>query len=203
MTQLGMYRLREPGWEVVLPGAGALAAELAGADALVVRSATRVTDELLEQAPRLRVIGRAGVGVDNIDLNAATRRGILVMNTPGGNATSVAEHTLALLLALARLVPQLNAAIHAGRWEKSGALGIELRGKTLGLVGFGRVASEVARRARALELRVRAYDPYISESVAEEAGVELVPLDERVSRSDSVSLHEIGRGVGRVVGTRC
>ena len=189
ITQRGIDLLREPGWEVVLPGAGALAAELADADALVVRSATRVTDELLEQAPRLRVIGRAGVGVDNIDLNAATRRGILVMNTPGGNATSVAEHTLALLLALARLVPQLNAAIHAGRWEKSGAPGIELRGKTLGLVGFGRVGSEVARRARALELRVLAYDPYISESVAEEAGVELVPLDELVSRSDFVSLH--------------
>ena len=189
ITQRGIDLLREPGWEVVLPGAGALAAELAHADGLVVRSSTRVTDELLEQAPRLRVIGRAGVGVDNIDLDAATRRGILVMNTPGGNATSVAEHTLALLLALARLVPQLNAAIHAGRWEKSGALGVELRGKTLGLVGFGRVGSEVARRARALELRVLAYDPYISEGVAEEAGVELVPLDELVSRSDFISLH--------------
>ena len=168
---------------------GTVSAALAGADALIVRSATRVTAELLEQAPRLRVVGRAGVGVDNIDLDAATRRGILVMNTPGSNAVSVAEHTLALLLALARCVPQLNAATHAGRWEKGAAAGIELRGKTLGLIGLGRVGSEVARRARALELRVLAHDPYISESVAQEAGVELVSLPELLARSDFVSLH--------------
>ncbi len=189
ISERGLALLGEPGWQVVRPAAGALLAEMGDADGLVVRSATRVTSELLEHAPRLRVVGRAGVGVDNIDLDAATRRGVLVMNTPGGNAASVAEHTLALLLALARSVPQLNAAIHAGRWEKSGAVGIELRGKTLGLVGLGRVGSEVARRMRALEMRVLAYDPYISENVAQEAGVELVPLAELLARSDFISLH--------------
>ncbi|MBI3670778.1 MAG: phosphoglycerate dehydrogenase [Acidobacteria bacterium] len=189
ISERGLALLREPGWQVVRPAAGALAAELGDADGLVVRSATRVTAELLEHAPRLRVVGRAGVGVDNIDLEAATGCGVLVMNTPGGNAASVAEHTLALLLSLARSVPQLNAAIHAGRWEKSGATGIELRGKTLGLVGLGRVGSEVARRARALEMRVLAYDPYISENVAQETGVALVPLPELLARSDFVSLH--------------
>lgn len=188
-SERGLALLREPGWDVVSPAKEALAAALADADALVVRSATRVTAALLEHAPRLRVVGRAGVGVDNIDLDAATRRGVLVMNTPGGNAVSVAEHTLALLLALARSVPQLNAAVHAGRWEKSCAAGVELRGKTLGLVGLGRVGSEVARRARALELRVLAFDPYISANVAGEAGAELVPLDELLARSDFVSLH--------------
>jgi len=189
ISERGLALLREPGWRVALPAPGSLGGELADAEGLIVRSATRVTDELLAQGPRLRVVGRAGVGVDNIDLDAATRRGVLVMNTPGGNAVSVAEHTLALLLALARSVPQLNAAIHAGRWEKGGAAGIELRGKTLGLVGLGRVGSEVARRALALEMRVLAHDPYISENVAREADVELVPLPELLARSDFISLH--------------
>src|SRR5207253_7170601 len=143
-------------------------AELADADGLIVRSATRVTDELLAHAPRLRIVGRAGVGVDNIELDAATRRGIVVTNTPGSNAASVAEHALALMLALARSIPQLSAALHAGRWEKSGAAGVELRGKTLGLVGLGRVGAEVARRARALEMRVLAHDPYLRPELAAE-----------------------------------
>jgi D-3-phosphoglycerate dehydrogenase / 2-oxoglutarate reductase len=189
ISERGLALLREPGWQVVTPAPGSLPAELADADGLVVRSATQVTEQLLMHAPRLRVVGRAGVGVDNIDLDASTRRGVLVMNTPGGNAISVAEHTLALLLALARSVPQLNAAIHAGRWEKSGATGIELRGKTLGLVGLGRVGGEVARRARALELRVLAHDPYITQNVAREADVELVSLPELLARSDFISLH--------------
>ncbi len=189
ISQRGLELLGETGWHVVAPARGALAAELADADGLIVRSATRVTAELLESAPKLRVVGRAGVGVDNIDLDAATRRGVLVMNTPGSNAVSVAEHTLALLLALARSVPQLNAATHAGRWEKSAGSGIELRGKTLGLIGFGRVGGEVARRAQALELRVLAHDPFISENIAREAGVELVPLEELLARSDIISLH--------------
>src|SRR5438309_457904 len=133
ISEHGVKLLAEPGWQVVQPAAASLASELAEADALVVRSATRVSDELLSRARRLRVIGRAGVGVDNIDLDAATRRGILVMNTPGGNAPSVAEHALALMLSMARSIPQLNASMHAGKWEKSGAAGAELRGKTLGL----------------------------------------------------------------------
>src|SRR5579871_4772932 len=131
--------------------------EVKDAEALIVRSATKANRELLENATRLRVIGRAGVGVDNVDLEAATHRGVVVMNTPGGNAASVAEHALALMLALARSVPQLNAAMHAGRWEKSGSAGCELRGKTLGLVGLGRVGAEVARRAHGFEMRVLAH----------------------------------------------
>jgi D-3-phosphoglycerate dehydrogenase / 2-oxoglutarate reductase len=185
----GVQLLVDAGWEVKQPGATALGAELADADALIVRSATRVTDELLAQAPRLRIVGRAGVGVDNIDLEAATHRGILVVNTPGSSATSVAEHTLALMLAMARSVPQLNAAMHAGRWEKSGAAGAELRGKTLGLVGLGRVGGEVARRAKALEMRVLAHDPYLNAERAAEWGVELMPLAEMLGQADYVSLH--------------
>jgi D-3-phosphoglycerate dehydrogenase / 2-oxoglutarate reductase len=190
ISERGIELLREKGWDIVLaPGVAALPAEIAAADALIVRSATRVTRELLHKAERLKVVGRAGVGVDNIDVEAATHRGVLVMNTPGGNSVSVAEHTLALMLALARSVPQSNASIHAGRWEKSSAWGTELRGKTLGLVGFGRVGTEVARRARALEMQVLAHDPYVTPAAARELEVELVPLDELLRRSDLVSLH--------------
>src|SRR2546422_11656669 len=171
ISERGLEILRQPGWEVVTPEKGALEAELAAADALVVRSATRVTAPLLEQAARLRVVGRAGAGVDNIDLDAATRRGVLVTSTPGGNAVAVAEHTFALLLALARQVPRLDAAIRARRWGKASAARTELRRKTLGLVGPGRIGGEVARRANAFEMRVLAFDPYISEAAAREAEV--------------------------------
>ena len=169
--------MRETGWEIALPAAAALPSEIANADGLVVRSATKVTRALLDHAEKLRVVGRAGVGVDNVDMDAATHRGVLVMNTPGGNAVSVAEHTFALMLALARGVPQANAAIHAGSWEKTSS-GMELRGKTLGLVGLGRVGSEVARRARALEMKVLAYDPYVTPAAARELEVELMPFEE-------------------------
>jgi D-3-phosphoglycerate dehydrogenase len=186
----GIELLSDAGWKVVAqPAPADLPREIADADALIVRSATRVTEELLSHAPKLRIVGRAGVGVDNIDMDAATRRGVLVVNTPGGNAASVAEHALALMLSLARSIPQLNAALHAGRWEKSGAAGAELRGKTLGLVGLGRVGAEVARRARALEMRVIAYDPYITPERAAEWGVELLPLPEMIGKADYVSLH--------------
>src|SRR3989449_10871295 len=165
ISDRGVQLLKEqPGWNVVMTANDSLKAEIADADALIVRSATRVTAELLDCAKKLRAVGRAGVGVDNIDLDEATKRGVLVMSTPGGNAISVAEHTFALLLALARQVPRLDAAIRAGRWEKSSAAGTELRGKTLGLIGLGRIGSEVARRARAFEMRVLAFDPYISEA---------------------------------------
>ena len=187
ISEAGMELLRAAKWRVV-QAAPDVATELADADALIVRSATRVTAELLERGPRLRVVGRAGVGVDNIDLDAATMRGVLVMNTPGSNAVSVAEHTIALLLALARQVPQLSAALQAGRWEKSSA-GVEVRGKTLGLVGLGRVGVEVASRARALEMRVVAHDPYVAANVAREIGVELLGLDELLACADFVSLH--------------
>jgi D-3-phosphoglycerate dehydrogenase / 2-oxoglutarate reductase len=189
ISERGIALLRELGWNVVTPAAPALSAGLVDAEGLIVRSATRVTAELLEKAPDLKVVGRAGVGIDNVDVEAATRRGVLVMNTPGGNAVSVAEHTFALLLSLARSVPQFNAAIHAGRWEKSSAMGTEVRGKTLGLVGLGRVGTEVARRAQALEMTVLAHDPYVSKQVAEELEVELVPLADLFARADYVSLH--------------
>ncbi len=189
ISQRGLELLRKPGWNVITPSKDGLIESLSTADALIVRSATQVTAQILEAAPNLRVIGRAGVGVDNVDLDAATRRGVLVMNTPGGNAVSVAEHTLALLMSVARRIPQHSAAIHAGRWEKSGSQGVELRGKTLGLVGLGRVGNEVARRARAMEMLVLAYDPYVSESAARDAGVELSGLNELLERSDFVSLH--------------
>ena len=189
ISEHGIKLLTDKGWQISQPPAAALEAEVADADALIVRSATRVTDELFKHAPRLRIVGRAGVGVDNIDLESATRRGILVMNTPGGNAASVAEHALALILALARSIPQLNAALHAGRWEKSGTAGAELRGKTLGLIGFGRVGAEVSRRAKALEMRVVAHDPYIKPEIAAEWGVELIPLPDLLAQSDFVSLH--------------
>src|SRR5712692_4446656 len=161
-------------WQVVnlpaepSPTSRSIEQEISDADALIVRSETKVTAALLERAFRLRVIGRAGVGTDNVDLEAATKRGILVMNTPGGNATSVAEHTLALLLALARHIPEADSSLKKGRWEKKNLLGIELRAKTLGLVGLGNVGAEVARLARAFEMRVIAYDPYVSLLIAQE-----------------------------------
>src|SRR2546426_8746907 len=188
ISERGVELLRQPGWNVVLPTKATLVGELADADALIVRSATKVDADLLEKASRLRVVGRAGVGVDNIDLDAATRRGVLVMSTPGGNAVSVAQHTLALLLALTRHVSRLDAAIHAGRWEKGTSAGVELRGKTLGLIGLGRIGGEVARRANAFEMRVLAYDPHISESVGQGAAGEVGALARLLGRSEFVSL---------------
>src|SRR5712692_2923742 len=190
ISERGVELLKQQaGWNVVLTTKETLNAEIADADALIVRSATRVTAELLDKARKLRVVGRAGVGVDNIDLPEATKRGVLVMSTPGGNAISVAEHTFALLLALARQVPRLDKAIHEGRWEKSSAAGTEVRGKTLGLIGLGRIGTEVAMRAEAFDMRVLAYDPYISEAAAREVSVELVPLEKLLAESDFVSLH--------------
>jgi D-3-phosphoglycerate dehydrogenase len=189
ISERGIALLRETGWNIVVPAAADLPREIADADGLIVRSATKVTPALLQQATKLRAVGRAGVGVDNVDMDAATHRGVLVMNTPGGNSISVAEHTLALLLAVARSVPQASASIHSGKWEKSAFSGTELRGKTLGLVGFGRVGLEVARRARALEMKVLAHDPYVTPAAAREANVELLPLDEVLKNSDVISLH--------------
>jgi D-3-phosphoglycerate dehydrogenase / 2-oxoglutarate reductase len=190
ISERGVELLKQQaGWNVVLTTKETLNAEIAEADALIVRSATRVTAELLDKARKLRAVGRAGVGVDNIDLPEATKRGVLVMSTPGGNAVSVAEHTFALLLALARQVPRLDKAIHEGRWEKSSAAGTEVRGKTLGLIGLGRIGSEVAMRAEAFDMRVLGYDPYISEAAAQEMSVELVPLEKLLAESDFVSLH--------------
>jgi len=179
-------------WDVVfLPAkAGAnVAEEIRDADALVVRSATKVTSQLLAGAARLRVIGRAGVGVDNVDLDAATQKGVVVMNTPGGNAWSVAEHTMALLLALARRVPQADASMKQGRWEKKKLEGMELRGKTLGLIGLGQIGSAVARLAKAYEMQIIAYDPYVSSLLAGELEVKLASLEEVLKSADFISLH--------------
>jgi D-3-phosphoglycerate dehydrogenase / 2-oxoglutarate reductase len=190
ISERGVKLLKDQaGWNVVLTNKDNLVAEIADAQALIVRSATKVTADLLDKAPQLRCVGRAGVGVDNIDLEAATKRGIVVMSTPGGNAVSVAEHAFALMLSLARQVPRLDKAFHEGRWEKSSAAGTEMSGKTLGLIGLGRIGSEVAVRAEAFDMRILAYDPYISEAAAKEFSVELVTLDKLLAESDFISLH--------------
>ena len=188
ISERGVELLKGTGWKIVATTKETLGGELADAEALIVRSATKVTADLLDKAPRLRVVGRAGVGVDNIDLDEATKRGVLVMSTPGGSSVSVAEHTFALLLALVRQVPKLDAAMREGRWEKSSS-GAEVRGKTLGLLGLGRIGSEVARRAVAFDMRVLAFDPYISESAAKELSVALVPMEQLLAESDFISLH--------------
>lgn len=179
-------------WQVAyLPASpsASLAEEIGEADALVVRSATKVTAALLAAAKRLRVIGRAGTGVDNVDLEAATKLGIVVMNTPGGNAVSVAEHALGLILALARRIPEADNSIKQGRWEKRRLQGIELRAKTLGLVGLGNIGREVARLAQAFEMQVIAFDPYVPSLVAQELNVKLLSLQALLEQSDFISLH--------------
>ncbi len=181
----------EPGWEVLTHDklAKGLEGELADADGLVVRSAVQATDELMSHAPKLRVIGRAGVGVDNIDAEAATRRGVVVMNTPGANAIAVAELTIGLMLALGRKLPAANATMHAGKWEKKNLQGTELRGKTLGILGLGRIGLEVAKRARGFGLELIGADPFVSAAVARENGITLVTNEELFAKSDYLTLH--------------
>ena len=166
-----------------------LAVDLADADALLVRSATKVDAKLLAAAPRLRVVARAGTGVDNVDVAAASARGILVVNAPGANSISVAEHACALMLALARSVPAADRAMKEGRWEKHRFLGNELRGKMLGIVGLGRIGQEVAHRARAFGMHVLAHDPFIAKEIADGFGARLVSLDDLCSTADYVTLH--------------
>jgi D-3-phosphoglycerate dehydrogenase / 2-oxoglutarate reductase len=182
---------QEPGWQIVTPDQikNGLAAELADADALVVRSAVQADAKLLESAPKLRVIGRAGVGVDNIDTAAATHRGIVVMNTPGANAVAVAELTLGLMISLARAIPRANATMHAGKWDKKSLQGQELRGKTLGIVGLGRIGLEVARRAASFGMNIIGYDPFVAPVIARENNVTLVPIDDIFKQSDYLTLH--------------
>ena len=184
--------LRAEGWNVdARPGRPPeqLAADVADAEAIVVRSATKVTAPLIQAAPKLRVVARAGTGVDNVDVPAASARGIVVMNAPGANSISVAELAVALMLALARHVPAADAAMKQGKWEKKKFLGEEVREKTLGLAGLGRIGQEVARRAASFDMRIIAHDPFISEDVAGDLGVELVSLDDLFARSDFLSLH--------------
>ncbi len=177
------------GWNIVVSNPKEYDQHLADCDALVVRSAVKVNKAVLDKAPKLRVIGRAGVGVDNVDMEAATAAGVLVMNTPGGNAVSVAEHTLGFMLSLARMIPEASASTRSGKWEKKKFLGNELRGKTLGVVGLGNIGREVVQRAKAFEMTIIGADPFVSSQLAADMGVELVDLDTLYSRSDYVSLH--------------
>ncbi|MEM9170046.1 MAG: phosphoglycerate dehydrogenase [Pseudomonadota bacterium] len=158
-------------------------------DGLAVRSATKARAEVIAAAPNLKVIGRAGIGVDNIDIDAATAAGVVVMNTPYGNAITTAEHAIAMMFSLARQIPQANASTHDGKWEKSKFMGLELFGKTLGLIGCGNIGSIVADRAIGLKMRVVAYDPFLTEQRATEIGVEKVDLDALLARADIVTLH--------------
>src|ERR1700691_4006201 len=174
MAQAGIELFQaQQGWNVIVSNPKEYAKHLPEADALIVRSAVQVTGDVLKQAPRLKVIGRAGVGVDNVDLAAATAAGVLVMNTPGGNAVSVAEHTLGLMLAMARSIPQATASTKSGKWEKKKFLGTELRGKTLGVMGLGSIGREVVRRARGFEMKIVANDPYVNSEAAAALGVTL------------------------------
>ena len=179
----------QPGWDVVVADPKTYSSHLADADALLVRSIVKVNAEVLAKAPKLRVIGRAGVGVDNVDLKAATAAGVLVMNTPGGNAVSVAEHTLGLMLAMARSIPQANASTKGGKWEKKKFLGTELRGKTLGVMGLGSIGREVVKRARAFEMKIVATDLFVSSLSASDLGVTLVTREELYAQSDYITMH--------------
>src|SRR5581483_6244892 len=158
-------------------------------DGIAVRSATKITADVITAAKNLKVVGRAGIGVDNIDVPAATAAGVIVMNTPHGNSITTAEHAIALMMALARELPAANASTHAGKWEKNRFMGTELTGKTLGLVGCGNIGSIVADRAHGLKMKVIAYDPYLSPERAADLGVEKVELNDLLSRADFISLH--------------
>jgi D-3-phosphoglycerate dehydrogenase len=180
---------QQPGWEVIVSNPKEFTQHLSGADALIVRSAVTVDKAVMAAAPNLRVIGRAGVGVDNVDLPAATAAGILVMNTPGGNAVSVAEHALALMLSLARSIPNASASVKSGKWEKRKFLGTELRAKTLGVIGLGSIGREVVKRAAAFEMNIIAHDPYVHSQTAKDVGVALVDLPTLYAESDYITLH--------------
>src|SRR6201994_3710967 len=158
-------------------------------DGIAIRSATRITADVIAAAKNLKVVGRAGIGVDNIDVPAATAAGVIVMNTPHGNSITTAEHAIALMMALARELPAANASTHAGKWEKNRFLGSELTGKTLGLIGAGNIGSVVADRAKGLKMKVIAYDPYLSPQRAIDLGIEKVELNDLLTRADFITLH--------------
>ena len=192
ITERGMQLLKAEGWTIdsrkSMPPSE-LAAMIAPYHAIMVRSASQITAEVLDAAANLRIIGRPGVGVDNVDLDAATRRGVVVMNSPGGNLVSTAELTLALLLAVARNIPQADAAMKKERWERKAFAGVELHGKRIGVIGLGRVGREVAARCQKLGMEVVGFDPFVSQAVAETLGVHLLPLEELLGGSDFLTLH--------------
>ena len=191
LAQAGIDLLRQSCQVTVClsPSPEALVGMIGDYEALIVRSATKVTAHVLAAGTRLVVVGRAGTGVDNVDLEAATRRGVVVVNAPTSNTVAVAEHTMALMLCLARHICQADAGLHAGKWQKHGLMGTELRDKVLGIIGLGRVGSMVASRAKGMEMRVIAYDPFISPEKAAQLDVELVGFDELLPRADYVSVH--------------
>lgn len=192
ISEEGLQLLRDAGFDVVVKTGQpeAEVAKLVGdCDALLVRSATKVTRKVLEAGKKLKVVGRAGVGVDNIDLEAATSLGIVVMNTPHGNTISAAEHTVALLLSLARNIPQAHASTEKGEWERKKFQGVEVNGKVLGILGLGRIGREVAKRARGLAMRVTAFDPYLSKEAAAELGVDLASFDDVLKHADFITIH--------------
>src|SRR5947209_14820885 len=201
LAEDGLERLRQAGEVTVVSklAEAELIRRIPEFDALVVRSETRVTAPVIEAGTKLRVVGRAGVGVDNIDVSAATRKGILVVNAPRGNIIAAAEHTIALLFSLARWIPQADASVKRGEWSRAKFIGTEIRGKTLGVIGLGNVGSEVAKRAHGLEMDVIAYDPVVAVERAELFNVELVPLDDLLARADFVTVHvplvEANRGL--------
>jgi len=158
-------------------------------DGLAIRSATKATAKIIEAATNLKVIGRAGIGTDNVDKEAASKAGIIVMNTPFGNMITTAEHAIAMMFAVARQIPEASASTHAGKWEKSKFMGVELTGKTLGVIGAGNIGGIVCDRARALQMKVMAYDPYLGEEKAAEMGVKKVELDELLANADFITLH--------------
>jgi D-3-phosphoglycerate dehydrogenase / 2-oxoglutarate reductase len=190
IAEAGIRLLRERGFDVDVDGDSDLAETIGAYDAIVVRSATRVTAELIGRADNLKVIGRAGVGIDNVDVEAATRRGIVVANAPESTVISAAEHTIGLLVALTRNIPQAHAALKQGRWERKTYGGVELADKTLGVLGFGRIGQQVARRAAGLGMRVVAYDPFVSPDRFRELGVERVESEREVyAAADFLTLH--------------
>lgn len=192
LSDAGLAALKERGVQVEVKTGldeAALAQAIDGYDGLIVRSGTHVTETILDAARSLRVVGRAGVGVDNIDEEAATRHGVLIMNTPLGNTISACEHTLALILAVARNIPQAHATVSGGGWDRKKFGGTELAGKTLGVVGLGRIGREVAARAKAFQMRILGYDPYVSQDAAKRLDIELCDLDDLLARSDVVTLH--------------
>jgi D-3-phosphoglycerate dehydrogenase len=193
LSEPGLEVLRqEPGWNVeVRPKTppDELLQKIADADALIIRSASKITKEAMEHAAKLKVIGRAGSGVDNIDLSEATRRGILVMNAPDANTISVADHTVAMLLALCRHLPFAHNDLKQGRWEKKKYEGLELEDKIVGVLGFGRIGKEVVKRLHGFHTRIVVYDPFVSERVAKEASVELMPLDQLLATADFLTIH--------------
>ena len=158
-------------------------------DGLAIRSATKATEKIIAAAGSLKVIGRAGIGVDNVDIPAASKKGIIVMNTPFGNSITTAEHAISMMMAVARQIPEANVSTHAGKWEKSRFMGVELTGKTLGVIGAGNIGSIVIDRAQGLKMKVVAYDPFLSEERAVEIGVEKLELDELLARSDFIAMH--------------